>query len=82
MNVRPLKNNVVVERIPAEKATTSGIILKTTDGPDKAKVIAIGPDVADVAIGDVLLINWNLAKKFDGELFVVPEDEVIFVYED
>ena len=60
--IRPLGNKVVVERIAAEKATSSGIILKRTDVPDKAKILAIGPDVDDVVIGEVALVNWNAAS--------------------
>ena len=80
--IRPLNNKVIVERIAAEKETSSGIILKSTDGPDRAKIIAIGPDVTDVAVGEVALINWNKASKAEGDTYVIPVDEIVFIYED
>jgi co-chaperonin GroES (HSP10) len=82
MSIRPLNNKVVVERIAAEKATSSGIILKHTDGPDRAKILAIGPEVTDVSVGEIALINWNAASKAEGETFVVSVDEIVFIYED
>ena len=80
--IRPLGNKVVVERIAAEKATSSGIILKRTDGPDKAKILAIGPDVEEVSVGEVALVNWNSAAPAGDNTYVLPVTEVIFIYED
>ena len=48
MAYRPLGDNVLVERIAAPKETSSGIILKTTQEPDRAKIIAIGGNGAFV----------------------------------
>ena len=76
----PLKNNIIVSRVAAEKQTSSGIILKTADGPDRAKVIALGPKVDEVEIGDEVLLNWNQASKIDNETYVVPITEVIFIF--
>jgi chaperonin GroES len=79
MNIKPLANRIVVERIEASKQTDSGIILKSGDEPDKAKVLAIGPKVDEVEIGDVVLLNWNAATKTD-EYFVIPIDHVVMIY--
>ena len=76
----PLRDNIIVERIAAEKQTASGIILKRTEEPDRAKVIAIGPKVDEVQIDDELLVNWNKAVKVEGENYVLPITEVIFIY--
>jgi len=79
MNIKPLANRIVVERIEGSKQTDSGIILKSADEPDKAKVLAIGPKVDEVEIGDVVLLNWNAATKTD-EYFVIPIDHVVMIY--
>jgi co-chaperonin GroES (HSP10) len=76
----PLRDNIIVSRIAAEKQTSSGIILKTSDAPDRAKVIALGPKVDEVEIGDEVLLNWNQASKLDNENYVVPITEVIFIF--
>lgn len=80
--MRPLHNKVLIERIPAEKVSAGGIVLQRTDAPDKAKILAIGPDVKEVAIGEVALVNWNAATKTNGEEYVIPEDHIIFIYEE
>ena len=76
----PLRDNIIVERIAAEKQTASGIILKRTEEPDRAKVIAIGPKVDEVQIDDELLVNWNKAVKVEDEQFILPVTEVVLVY--
>ena len=76
----PLRDNIIVTRIAGEKQTSSGIILKTSEGPDRATVKAIGPKVDEVQIGDEVLVNWNKAVKVEEEDYVVPVTEVIFIY--
>ena len=78
--MKPLRDNIIVERIAGEKETASGIILKSSQGPDRAKVVALGPLVYEVAIDDELLLNWNKAVKVEDETYIVPITEVIFIY--
>jgi len=78
--MRPLKDNVYITRIAAAKETASGIILKTSDEPDTAKVNAIGPDVDEVSVGDTLLVNWNLATKFQDDDYIINVDNIIAVF--
>lgn len=78
--MKPLRDNIIVTRIAAEKQTTSGIILKRTEEPDRAKVESLGDKVDEVLIGDTVLINWNKAIKIENEKYVVPVNEVIFIY--
>jgi co-chaperonin GroES (HSP10) len=77
--MRPLHDKIIVERIAAEKTTSSGIILRSSDEADKAKVIAIGPDVDEVAVGDIVLLNWNGAIK-TGEHYVLRIEHVVLIY--
>jgi hypothetical protein len=37
------------------------------------------PLVDEVAVDDVVLLNWNAATK-TGDYYVVPIDQVIFIY--
>jgi co-chaperonin GroES (HSP10) len=80
MNIRTLGNKIAVQRISAAKQTSSGIILKSTEEPDRAKVLSIGPEVDEVAIGDELLVNWNESVKVEGETYVLPITGVIWVF--
>jgi co-chaperonin GroES (HSP10) len=77
--MRPLQDKIIVERIVTEKQTASGIILKSSDEPDRAKVVAIGPDVTEVEVGDVVLLNWNAAIK-SGDNYAIRIDQVVFIY--
>lgn len=79
--MRPLHNRVIVEQIAAEKISAGGIVLQRSDGPDKAKVLAIGPEVKEVSIGDIVLLNWNAASKA-GEHFIITEDQIVLVFEE
>ena len=85
MDIKPLKDKVLISRIAAEKQTESGIILKSTDGPDKALVEEIGPKVNEVAVGDEVLVNWNGAvkvsgKELDKEYYVIAVEHIILIY--
>jgi chaperonin GroES len=81
MNIKPLGNRIVVERLEASKTTESGIILRSTPDPDRAKVLAVGPLVDEVEVGDVVLVNWNAAVK-SGDYYVITIDHVVFIYEE
>ena len=78
--MKPTKDNIIVIRIAGAKATSSGIILKSTEEPDRAEVIAIGDKVEEVNVGDTVLLNWNKATKIENETYVVPITEVIWTY--
>jgi co-chaperonin GroES (HSP10) len=79
--MRPLHNKVLIERIAAEKISTGGIVLQSSEGPDRGKVIAVGPEVTELSGGEVILLNWNAAQK-TGDYYIVPEDQVVLVFED
>ena len=78
--MKPTRDNIIVIRLAAAKATHSGIILKTADEPDKAEVVAIGDKVEEVNVGDTFMLNWNKATKIENETYVVPITEVIWIY--
>ena len=82
MSYRPTGRNVLIERVAAQKATSSGIILKSAEEPDKAKIIAIGPEIDEVAVDEVAVVNWNAATKVEDELYIVPIDHIVLIFED
>jgi co-chaperonin GroES (HSP10) len=83
---RPTGNKVLVERVAAKKESAGGIILKSTEEPDKAKIVAIGPEVTDVVVGEIAIINWTRAVSVgsgsEDELYILPIDEVVMVIEE
>ncbi len=78
--MQPTRDNIIVERLDKELSTASGIILKSSDEPDKAKVISIGPKVNEVNVDDIVLVNWNKATKIQNETYVLPITEVVWIY--
>jgi len=80
MHLRPMNKNVVVERIASEKVTESGIILKSAQGPDFAKVLHHG-NVTDVKAGEKVLLDWNKATKIEGDRYLISVDSIIGVIE-
>jgi co-chaperonin GroES (HSP10) len=79
MSYIPLNRSVIVERVEPVTTTASGIVLQSSQEPDKAKVISTASD--DVQVGELLLINWNKASKIDKDLYRVHVDDVIAVFE-
>ena len=81
MSYRPTGKNVLVERIAAQKETSSGIILKSAEEPDKAKILAIGPEVDEVAVDEVAVVNWNAATKVEDEFYIINIDNIVLIIE-
>jgi len=84
--LKPIKSNVIIELIEKEKVTASGIILKSADPSEanRATVLAVGPDVTDIEVGQEVLPNWNAAKKSkyeDQEFYVIEQEEIVGVFD-
>jgi co-chaperonin GroES (HSP10) len=79
MNILPLKNKVLVERLENINTTSSGIILSSSQEPDRAKILAVGPDADGVSVGDVVLLDWNAAMPIDNK-YVVPSTSIVLIY--
>lgn len=82
MSLRPLKDNLIVEKQEKELKTETGIVLTRSDEADKAVVVAVGPEVDGVYVGDVLLINWQKAPLIEKNQYKVSLDDVIAIFED
>ena len=88
MIVTPLKKKVLVAENKAEQTTENGIILDgTTSNRDSKQgtVLAIGPKVTLVKVGDVVMLEWNKAqvvKIGDAQRVIVDEDNIVAVLED
>jgi len=84
MNVQPLKDRVLVAENKNENTTESGIVLQGA-GFDQSKtgtVLAIGPDVTDVKVGDVIYLEWNKAavvKIGDAQRVIIKQENIVAV---
>ncbi len=96
MNVRPLHDRIIVQRIEEGEQKIGGIIIPDTakEKPQQGRVIAAGNGKAkddgkrvplDVKAGDTILFGKYSGQeiKIDGEEFLIMrEDEVLGVLED
>ena len=83
--LRPLGNKLIVQLIQKETVSPGGIVLTRADATEatRGKVFAVGPDVEDINVGDIILPNWNKAKKTsDGDqaVYVVLDEDVVAVF--
>jgi chaperonin GroES len=95
MNVRPLRDRILVRRIEEQEQRIGGIIIPDTakEKPQTAKVVAVGNGRVndegkvfplDVKAGDYVLIGKYAGTeiKFDGvEYLILREDEVLGIAE-
>ena len=95
MNVRPLRDRILIERIEEQEQRIGGIIIPDTarEKPQQGKVVAVGRgrvndkgDVfpLDVKVGETVLFGKYAGTeiKVDGkEYLILREDEVLGVVE-
>jgi chaperonin GroES len=95
MNVRPLRDRVLVKRVEEQEQRIGGIIIPDTakEKPQQAKVVAVGNGRVnddgkviplDVKAGDYVLVGKYAGTeiKLDGEEYlIVREDEILGVAE-
>lgn len=88
MPVKPLKKNVLVAENSAKEVTSdAGIILDGANSVRESKtatVLAIGSDVLDVQVGDVVLLDWSkgqVVKVDDAQRVMINVDNIVAVLE-
>jgi chaperonin GroES len=93
VNIRPLHDRVLVQRIEQEEQVRGGIIIPDTakEKPQEAKVISVGPGKLDddgkrmpmdVKQGDRVLIgkySGSEIKIEDEDYVILREDEILAV---
>ena len=95
MNIRPLHDRIIVERLEEETKTAGGLIIPDTakEKPQQGKVIAVGKGKKtedgkvlplDVKVGDKILFGKYAGTeiKIEGhEFLMMREDDVLGVVE-
>lgn len=91
MQLRPLQDRVVVQRLDEETKTAGGIIIPDshTEKPSQGKIVAVGTGYRntdgslrnlDVKVGDTILFGKysGTPVKVEGkEVLVMKEDEIL-----
>ncbi len=96
MNIRPLQDRIIVERVEEETKTAGGIIIPDTvskEKPQEGKIVAAGKGKVtaegkvlplDVKEGDLVLFGKYAGSeiKVDGvEYLIMREDDILGVVE-
>lgn len=85
MEVKPLRKMVLVAENKVDQTTQSGIILDGTTSARDSKtgtVLAIGSEVTDVTVGDVIYLEWNkgqVVKIGDSQRIMIKEEFIVAV---
>ncbi|MHB1652808.1 MAG: co-chaperone GroES [Desulfitobacteriaceae bacterium] len=86
MNIQPLGDRVVIQALPLEEKTKSGIIMPDTakEKPQEGKVVAVGPGrmekgeriALDVKAGDRVIYSKYAGTevKYDGEEYLILKE--------
>ena len=69
MKLLPFTDNIIIQQRLMQKSTSSLIISSAAAPARYAEVMEVGPDVADVVVGDQLIVNWDA-------VFLVSDDGV------
>ena len=86
IKIKPLADRVVIEPIPVEEKTASGIIIPdaSKEKPLKGKVVAVGPGKVDepmtVKSGDTVLYGQysGTEVKLDGTNYLIMREADVF----
>jgi co-chaperonin GroES (HSP10) len=87
MEVKPLHKKVLVAQNKDEVKTESGIILDDALSVRESRtgtIMAIGPEVTLVEVGDKVLLEWNKAqvvKIGDAQRVIIEEDNIVAVFD-
>lgn len=81
MNLRPLRDEVIVRREKYDEHTDSNVIAIPDTGRVSifARVVAVGPKVTDIKPDDrIVLQGWSgkVIKCEGGDLLSLPEDQI------
>ena len=74
MNFKPLGDRVLVQRVEETNTTASGIIIpdNAKEKPSEAKVIAVGSEVEEINVNDVVVFG-----KYSGTELTLEGDDYL-----
>lgn len=77
--IQPLFDQIQIDIKKAETVTSSGLILSENKDIklEQATVLAVGPDVTTVKVGDTILL-----KAYSADIIELNKEEISFVKEE
>lgn len=83
MNIRPLRNKVALKEFNKESRTGSGLVLMGDLGDTvEYGVVAVGPDVICVNVGDSVLIEPGKGVVVNGDTVMIEDKYITAVLND
>lgn len=82
MNIKPLKTKVALHQIDNEVTSSSGLVIMGGDkNTPEGMVIAIGPQVTDVVVGNRVMVDWAKATYVGNDVLIVEQEHITAVFE-
>lgn len=82
MEIRPLKNKVALKEFVTESTTSSGLVLMGGVGSTpEFGVVAIGPKVTDVKVGDRVMIEMGKGTIIE-DMLIIEDKFITVVFDD
>lgn len=82
--MKPLRDCILIKADAAEKKTASGLYInenwKTL--PPFGKILAIGPDVTRVKVGERVMYNRYAATILEGDERIITEKDIMAIMQD
>lgn len=85
MNYKPLKDNLLVELDCSENTTESGLIVDKESFDDRGVVIAAGPYVSEVLVGERVVFKTDGIERLEiggKKCAMMVEEDVLAVIEE
>ena len=88
MEIKPIQDRLVVQPIPADETTASGIFIpeSSREKPQQGRVIAVGPGNKDVQMlvktGDTILYGKNVGTEFpmdDDKFLIMRQSDILAI---
>jgi chaperonin GroES len=84
VNIKPLDDRVVAQQLEAQKKTASGLYLPDSaqEKPKAAKVVAVGPNVKGIKVGENILYKDYSATEVQtdgGKYLIVKEEDILAI---
>jgi co-chaperonin GroES (HSP10) len=81
MNIRPLRKKVALKEFITESKSSSGLVLMgSLESTPEFGVIAIGPEVTEIKVGDRVMIEMGRGNIVD-DMLIIDEDFITTVIE-
>lgn len=79
--LKPLADRIIVQRFDAETKSRGGLIIPDSvqEKPQRGKVVAIGMQVKELKVGDVVLFKKYSGSEADAALIMKEEDVMAVV---